>query len=289
MVFPLRTRNKAVREAFNDVFNEEELEKALCSVDVIGDLAVIKLPRCWEGRGNELGELVLNQLNHVRGVFRQTTPACRGERLRGLEWLAGKRETVTTYREHGCDFNVDIAKVYFSPRLSHERLRIARLAKPGEIVVNMFAGVGTFSIIMAKTTGVAKIYSIDINEEAFKFQKENATINKVANIVIPILGDSKEVTGELKGVADRVLMPLPELAYEYIQFAMPCLRSRGWIHVYTHQKAESKREALEIVSKKIADEVLPHGKLLSIFTHIVRSVGRRQFQVVADTEVERRS
>jgi tRNA (guanine37-N1)-methyltransferase len=275
-----------VLEAFSSVFGETELEKALKGIDIIGDLAVIKLPRCWEDRGKELGELVLNRLNHVRGVFRQTTPASRGERLRGLEWLAGCKDTVTTYREHGCMFKVDIAKVYFSPRLSYERLRIARLARGDEVIVNMFAGVGTFSIVIAKVRGAKKIYSIDSNGEAFKYMGLNSTINKCDDIIVPMLGDSRQVSADLKGVADRILMPLPELACDYIPFAVPMLRKRGWIHVYTHERANSRAKAREAAEKKVGDRLMENGELFGIASRVVRSVGSRQFQIATDAEVE---
>ena len=129
----------------------------------------------------------------VKTVFSQTSPVRGDHRVRELTLLAGENKTVTKYKEAGCIFAVDIEKCYFSPRLKHERLRIASQVSPNETVVNMFAGVGCFSIIIAKTVPETKVYSIDINPTAYQFMVENVRINRVFGRVQPMLGDSKEI------------------------------------------------------------------------------------------------
>ncbi len=105
----------------------------------------------------------------------------------------GKIKQVPRYKEGGCVFAVDVEKCYFSPRLLYERSRIASLVSPGETIVNMFAGVGCFSIIIAKNVGQTKVFSIDINPVAVQYMKENIRINRVFGKVIPLLDDSKEI------------------------------------------------------------------------------------------------
>jgi tRNA (guanine37-N1)-methyltransferase len=280
-------RNRAVVQALEGLFSDEEIGKAIGGMDIIGDLAVIKLPKGWEDQGHRIGERLMQRLGHIKGVFRQTSPACGGERLRGLEWLAGRRETQTTHREHGCSFRLDLATVYFSPRLSNERLRIAGLVTKGEVLVNMFAGVGTFSIIAARKAAPRSVYSIDMNQDAFRYMEENVKLNGVEGVVLPVLGDSKEAVERLEGVANRVLMPLPELAYDYLPYGLRCLNGRGWIHVYAHQKAASRRLAIEAVRESISEKIEGAGglSLKGVSARIVRSVGRRMYQVVADVEV----
>ena len=280
-------RKRAVSEALSQIFQGEQLKRALTGVDVIGDLAVIKIPRGWEDRKYEIGEILLTRLNNVNGVFRQTTPTSKGEKVRGIEWLAGKKDTVTTYTEYGCNFRVNIATVYFSPRLSYERLRVARLAKKGEVIVNMFAGVGTFSIIMAKIAGSHRVYSIDKNPESFKYMLENVARNGMNDIVIPILGDAKEATTNLVGLADRVLMPLPELAYEYLPYGLSCIKTRGCIHIYIHQPAESRGLAVKESVAETKRRIDGKARVENISGRVVRSVGRRLYQVVVDAQVVR--
>jgi len=156
---------------------------------------------------------------NVKTVFAQTSPILGDFRVRELRLLAGEDKTSTKYRESGCVFAVDVEKCYFSPRLSHERLRVAGMVKPGETLVNMFAGVGCFSIIIAKTVGQTKVFSIDVNPTAVKYMEENVRINRAYGKVIPLLGDSKEIiNAQLQGKVDRVLMPLPEKALEYLPY-----------------------------------------------------------------------
>ncbi|MCX8181771.1 MAG: class I SAM-dependent methyltransferase family protein [Candidatus Methanomethyliaceae archaeon] len=275
-------RERIVREALSRIFPQQELDRAISTVDMIGDLAVIKIPREWEEKRFEIGEILLSSLKGVEGVFRQTTPADDEYKVRGLEWLAGKRDTITLHREHGCYFRVDISTVYFSPRLSFERLRIARLTRKGEILVNMFAGVGTFSIMSVMKGGAERVFSIDKNPAAFKFMMENVILNKVSGKVIPILGDAKEVSNDLQGVADRVLMPLPALATQYLPYAVSCLRGRGWVHVYLHEKGRRRdvvSSGVDTVKKALKERVI------SASGRVVRSVGRETYQIVVDVEV----
>lgn len=222
-----------LREALKDQLSEEEL-KQFRAFDLVGNIAVVKLPEKLLPKKNMIGQALMQVHSHVRTVLNQTSPV-RGEfRTRELEVIAGEPRTETTYREAGCSLMVDLTKTYFSPRLATERLRVAKLVKPGEVVTNLFAGVGSYSVIIAHHSEAAKVYSIDKNPAAFEFMRENIRINKVGDRVIPILGDAREVVKKrLAGRADRVLMPLPELARDFFGVALEALKpSGGVIHLY---------------------------------------------------------
>ncbi len=135
----------------------------------------------------------------------------------------GELENHVQYRESGCVFKADLEHIFLSPRLAYERMRIAKKVFPGETIINMFAGVGCFSILIAKVQPRTKIYSIDVNPHAYEYMKENVTLNKVEGKVIPILGDAKEEAEKLEGVADRILMPLPEQAHAFLPSAVRAL------------------------------------------------------------------
>ncbi|MCD6445034.1 class I SAM-dependent methyltransferase family protein [Candidatus Bathyarchaeota archaeon] len=257
-------------------------------LDVVGDIAVIKVPEEAEPYRFEVARELLKHLPSVRVVLRQVSPTSGLYRVRGLEWLAGERRTTTVHREHGCIFKVDLAKVYFSPRLLYERLRIAKLVEPGEAVVNMFAGVGCFSIVIAKLKPVSKVYSIDVNPEAYRLMVENIRLNKVEQAVEPILGDSKTVVeSRLRGVADRVLMPLPELAYEYLPSAVTCLKTTGgWIHYYDFVKAGKGENPEAKAVQKVSGRLLGLNRPWSIaYSRVVRTVASRTYQVVLDIRI----
>jgi len=197
-----------------DKLESWELKLVYKSYDIVGDIAVIRVPEPLKQRSKIIAETVMQTNKRIKAVWRQTSSVSGGFRLRDLELVLGERKTETLHKEHGCIFKVDLEKCYFSPRLSHERMRIAEQIQPSEVILNMFAGVGCYSVIIAKHSNPEKIFSIDINPVAIQCMQENIRLNKVEEKVIPVQGNAKKVIEERwKNVADRVLMPLPERAY----------------------------------------------------------------------------
>jgi tRNA (guanine37-N1)-methyltransferase len=206
--------------------------------------------------------------------------------LRKLEFLSGENTAVTLYKEHGCIFKVDVINTYFSPRLSTERLRISKLINPNEIIVNMFGGVGTFSIIISHNNKSSKIYTIDSNPTAYDLCKENIKLNKLTNNIFPILGDANvEISNKLRGIATRVLMPLPEKARDFVEPAINSLANKkGMVHYFAHVEGDKKKNAIQ-------NGIKDTSKSFSKFNHkirnirVVREVGPRFYQVVSDVEI----
>jgi len=227
-----------LREALRGQLIDEEL-KQIRAFDIVGDIAVIKLPGQLSPKRHLIGQALMGVHKNLRTVLCQVGPVGGEFRTRQLEVVAGEPRTETTHRESGCAFKVDLSQVYFSPRLAHERFRIASLVKPGEEVTNLFAGVGCYSIIIARHSKAARVYSIDKNPVAFNYVRENVHLNKVGDRVLPILGDAREVIKKnLAGRADRVLMPLPELGREFFDVAMLALNPKGgMIHFYDFGEA----------------------------------------------------
>jgi tRNA (guanine37-N1)-methyltransferase len=225
---------------------------------------------------------------NVKTVLAQESPVAGDFRLRRLTHVAGENKTSTIHKESSCVFSVDVASCYFSPRLSHERMRIARMVKPNETVVNMFAGVGCFSVIIAKHANPAKVVSIDVNPAAVQFMQENIRLNRVYHKVTPLLGDSKEiVNSRLQRVADRVLMPLPEKALEYLPCAVSALKaSGGWIHYYDFEHAKKNEDPAEKTKLKVAEKLARLGAAFAVpYSRVVRSTGPNWYQVVLDMHV----
>ena len=273
-----------LREALKGQLSDEELRQ-FRAFDIVGDIAVVKLPKPLLPKKHLIGRALMQVHRHVRTVLLQTS-VVRGEfRTRELEVIAGEPKTETTYREGGCDFRVDLAKVYFSPRLATERLRLAKQVKPGEVVVNMFAGVGCYSILIAKHSGGARVYSIDKNPAAFEYMRENIRINKLGDRVVPILGDAREVVeANLKGKADRVLMPLPELAREFFDVALLALKpGGGMVHFYDFGKEpELFNPSLEFARTAAAAR---EKKVELLGSRAIRSYATRVYHIVLDLRI----
>ncbi|GAY25477.1 class I SAM-dependent methyltransferase family protein [Desulfurococcaceae archaeon AG1] len=282
---------RLVREIAKEILGEEKANLVWSSLDIVGDIAVIRKPPSIEIEDLRiLAEEMLKKLKWLKSVWAAISPIEGSYRLRRLEWLAGEKRTETLYREHGCVFKVDIARVYISPRLSYEHIRIARLVKPGENIINMFAGAGLFSIIIARFAKPARVISIDINEDAYRFMLENIELNKVQGIVIPIKGDALEIIDRYSNNVQRVLIPLPELALKAFPKALRAIDREGYIHVYEFAKARNKLEALEQVEKTYREAIESNRDVAKYSIEgrrIVRSVGPRKYQVVLDVWVKR--
>lgn len=266
----------------------DELGHVYKSYDIIGDIAIIRVPEELQNKSSVIAEALMQLHKHVKTVWKQSGAVGGEFRLRDLEHVAGEKKTVTTYREHGCVFTVDLANCYFSPRLSHERMRIARLVAAREVVVNMFAGVGSFSIIIAEHSRAEKVYSIDVNPAAYEYMKENVLLNQVWNRIVPMKGDARNVIMEkLQNEAERVLMPLPEKACEYLDCAVAALKSEGgWIHYYDFEYAGKDENTVDKVKTKVSRKMSQLNVDFSVpFGRVVRDTGPRWQQVVVDIQV----
>jgi tRNA (guanine37-N1)-methyltransferase len=279
-----------LRVLLADKLEPWELKSIYKSYDIIGDIAIIRVPEPIKDRTRIIAEAVMQTHKHVKTVWRQVDPVSGDFRLRGLEFVLGERKTETLHREHGCLFKVDVKKCYFSPRLLYERTRIARQVQPGEVVLNMFAGVGCYSIVIAKHSKPDKIFSIDINPVAIQYMQKNIKLNKVEEKVVPVQADAKKVIEErMQKIADRILMPLPEMAYKYLDYALLALKpTGGWIHYYDFEHTKKSENPIEKIELKVSKKLHMLGvNFQVVFGRIVRPTGPNWHQVVLDIQVKK--
>ena len=279
---------KRLRKSLSQVLSSEDLGKVYSSYDIVGEIAIIKSSCASLANAAAVAKAIMAIQKNVKTVLVQESPVAGDFRLRRLTHVAGEHKTSTIHKESGCAFSVDVEKCYFSPRLSHERSRIAGIVKPKETVVNMFAGVGCFSIMIAKQVNTSKVFSIDVNPAAIQFMQENIRLNRVYDKVIPLLGDSKAIiSNRLQRVADRVLMPLPEKALEYLPAAVSALKpSGGWIHVHVFEHAAKTESPAEKVKLKVTEALASLSMDFEVpLIRVVRSTGPNWFQMVADVHL----
>lgn len=277
---------KMLKELLQERLDRTELEKLSSSFDIIGTIAIIKIPESLTSKRKLIADALIEEIRPVKSVFCQVSAIEGDYRLRKLELISGENSPITVYKEHGCTFKVDVINTYFSPRLSTERLRIAKLTEPNEVIVNMFGGVGTFSIIISRYNKSAKVYSIDSNPIAVDMCRQNIEINKLTGNVFPVFGDAEqEIHKGLKGIAKRVLMPLPEKAKDFVDAAVSSLENgSGTIHYFCHVGADNKKNAIQ-------NGIMDTSESFSKFDHtirnvrVVREVGPRFYQIVSDVMV----
>lgn len=214
------------------------------SYDIIGSkekaVAIVEIPEELKDKEKEIAEEILKRHKNVRSILKKFSERKGTFRTREYEFLLGDKNTEVIHIEHGCRLKLDPQKVYFSPREGTERARIANKVKPNETIMLMFAGIGSFAIMIAKKQSkVKKIISIEINPIAFEYMKENIRLNRLGEKIIPVLGDVKEKCKDWYGKCDRVIMPLPHEALKFLDIALACLKPKGGvIHLYLIEKEE---------------------------------------------------
>ena len=232
----------------------------MISFDIIGSrekaVAIVEIPEEKEKKEIEIAKRIMKKHKNVKSVLKKTSERKGTFRLRELKLITGEENTEVLHVESGCKFKLDPKKVYFSPREGTERLRISGMAKPEETILVMFAGVGPFPIIIAKKQPlIRKIIAVEINPEAYRYMVENVRLNKVAHKVIPLLGDVREECKDWYGKCDRVIMPLPHEAEDFLDIAIRCLKKKGVIHLYVIEREEKITERAKNIIKKMKKKV----------------------------------
>ena len=206
-------------------FTANEIASIGRAFETVGAIAVLEF-------GNDIsnvkkkaaGSMLLSIHKNIKTVLEKTADVSGKYRVPKYKFLAGEKTTIAMHKENGCFFRVDLAKAYFSSKLSSERLRIAELVKDGENVLVLFAGVGPFAIVFAKHSNARKIVGIELNPAACKNFRENIKLNKVGENVECVQGDVNKVVRakpeKFSGKFDRVAMPLPKGAEDFLETAI---------------------------------------------------------------------
>jgi tRNA (guanine37-N1)-methyltransferase len=258
-------------------------------LEIIGDIAVFRKP-FYLPLSKELLDMyrriaseLINRIKNIKSVWLAYTPVSDLSKTRKYILLAGRNVSETVYREHGCSFKLDIRKVYFSPRLNYEHGWFSKFVKPGERILNMFAGIGFFSILPA-CRKEAKSYAIDVNSHAYKYLLENIRLNKVEGKVYAFHGDAAIITSILiseKKRFEHVIMPYPERSLSYLPVAVKAVNKCGYLHIYLHYRIERQTSSWavkEYIQRKLLRLGVKDVEILR--TRLVRTVGPRYGQYV---------
>ncbi|HXW37344.1 MAG TPA: class I SAM-dependent methyltransferase family protein [Nitrososphaerales archaeon] len=265
-----------IRKILEETSAKAQAEYVASGLDVVGDLAVLRLTDLDEKAKVEVAEALLKEVKNVKGVYEQEG-GIEGEfRLRRLRHLAGDRRTTTVHRENGFFYELDLASCYFSPRLSTERLRVSMQVKAGERVLNMFAGVGPFTVPIARKNPVV---SCELNPSAFEYHERNNARNKVSKSVRMLNADAKLLPELVSEKFDRIIMPHPSKAEEFLGAALAVAGESAIIHYYRHLPGMDESEAGESIKKEL-NELLP--RKCSYAVRRVRAVGPRWLEMAAE-------
>ena len=263
----------SLKSALKAKIPDDDIKKLPRAFDVIGSreraVAIIEIPEELEKYEQYIAEAIMKLHKSVKSVLKKAGPRHGALRLREYKLIAGDANTEVLHVESGCRFKVDPQRAYFSPRESAERARIVGSVKPNEVVMVFFAGVGPLAILIAKKAKPGRVIGIEINPDAVRYFRENVALNKLRNVDV-VEGDVRAVAGPWAGLCDRVLMPLPETAIEYIDDAIKCTKPCGIISLYCFAKEDEIvifKERVTVAARRLGREakflghelVLPYG------------------------------
>lgn len=194
----------------------------------LGDVVTLRLPKELVRYGRELGEAYAAALK-AKTVLRDVAGIAGSYRTPVVETLFGD-DPVAVHTENGILYKLDASKVMFSSGNVDERMRMATVGCDGETVVDMFAGIGYFSLPLAVYQRPKRVISCELNEVSYGYLVENIALNKVEGKVEPILGDNRDLPGD--GFADRVVMGYVKTTHEFLHTAFRLLRSGGVLHYH---------------------------------------------------------
>ena len=257
------------------------------SVERIGDIVVIDEDD--PDRAAAIAEAVIDADLPARSVLNRASKIKGELRVRDWEVVAVDDDaaadselspTETVHREYGHEYLLDLAAVYFSPRLATERHRVVEQIDPSEQVLDMFAGVGPFAIPAASRG--ADVVAVDLNETAVDYCRENARCNGVADAVTAIAGDVRDVADDYHGWADRLVMNLPHSANEFVATAVELAGEECVIHYYDIQHEDDPFGPGIAAIREAAE---PEYAVSVETEHVVRSYAPHELNVCLDVRL----
>lgn len=242
--------NKIKNSLIEDI-PSELVDKLPNKWEKIGDVLIITLPSILEKYKNVIGKnyaeflkckTVLRDIDGISGEFR----------VPNVEIIYGTSKTETIHKENKIRYKLDPEKIMFSSGNMGERSRMGKISNKKEIIVDLFAGIGYFTLPIAVYSKPKKIIACEKNQIAFNYLNQNIVFNDVTSIVEPRLGDNRDTAP--KNIANRVIMGYFEEKEEFLTLAIDCLLEHNGI-IHYHIKLPDKQVSKYSI-KKISEVAL---------------------------------
>lgn len=277
-----KTPFQLIKNKLKEVIPPHLVEKLPNKWEKIGNVCIVKLDEDLVEYKQEIGKAyadvlqvksVLQDSGLIQGVFREPS----------MNILFGEKNTETVHIENDIVFKFDPQKIMFSSGNIHERKRMATIAHSDEIVVDLFAGIGYFSLPLAVYSKPKKIYSCEINPISFEYLCKNIVLNHVTDRIVPLFGDNKNTAP--KHVADRVIMGYLNNTLQYVPIALNCIKKEGGV-VHFHCLT-SRQLGLEAYVDLVKKEMLYRNYRITLLQkNNIKSYAPGVYHVVLDFQVE---
>lgn len=224
---------KNLKYFLRSILNEKELSIAPSSFDVVGDIMLFAdFPMQLVKKGKKIGDIILENYPNIKAIMRKTKKHSGKFRTPKYKIIAGEKRKETIHKENNVFIQLDVEKVYFSPRMGTERKRISEMVKPNESILTMFSGCAPYPLVIARNSNCKEVYGIEINPTAHKYALANIRKNKLENKIKLFCGDVRRIMPKLNKKFDRILMPLPKGGEDFLELALKYAKKNGFIHFY---------------------------------------------------------
>jgi len=271
-----------LKELLKNKLTKKQLRLMPSSFDIVGDILIFAdFPDELHKKEKLIAKTILNTLKNVKVIAKKTGKYAGKFRTPKIKIIAGQNRKETTYKENNVSLKLHIEKVYFSPRLGNERKRIANLVQANEKILVMFSGCSPYPCVIARNAKPKEIIGVEINPIAHKYALVNVRQNKLTNVKL-YLGDVRKVVPKLKKKFDRILMPLPKGAENFLDVALQAARKGTIIHFYDFLPENE----FDLAKQKITGACIKLRKKV-IITNIIKC-GRFSpsvFRICVDFEV----
>lgn len=264
--------------------NEEESNALPHGYQIIGKILLIKLKPSLLRHRKEIGKSILELFPYIHTVclIKEIKSIKRKPKI---EIIAGCRNMQTLHKEQGCQFLIDISKLMWSQGNKEERVRIIKLVKNNETIVDMFVGIGYFSIFIAKYSNPKKIYAIDINPVALEYLRKNIWLNGVEDKIEILQGDCRKFAKLLENTADRIIMGYLFGTEKFLLCALKIAKKKAFIYLHRTVKEEEIEKIKEKIIK-IGDKNKCKIKILNVKR--VKSYAPKIWHVVFDLKISKK-
>ncbi|AMH95360.1 Met-10+ like-protein [methanogenic archaeon ISO4-H5] len=195
--------------------------------EIAGDVVTVKMDPALFEFGELIGRTYAEVLS-ARSVFADVSGVSGEFREPDMTLLYGPSgESVKL--ENGIRYCFDVTRVMFASGNLAERKRMKCLDCTGETVVDMFCGIGYFTLPLAKYSGARRVFACEKNPQSYRFLLKNLALNEIDN-VIPLLGDNRDIPG--KAFADRILMGYVQTTSVFVPKALEMAKPGCMIHYH---------------------------------------------------------
>ena len=232
-----------------DELSEEELGTLKTAHDMVGSIAIIEIPESLVDKETIIADAFLHSHKSIKTVVKKAGEHEGAFRTQRMQHLAGDHTLETVHTELGVKLKMNVEQVYYSTRSSTERKRVYEQIVPGENVLVMFSGCGPFPLAIARNTEAKRVVGIELNPMAHAYGLQNVQLNKLDNVEL-LEGDVRMIVPKLGETFDRIIMPLPHTASDFVDLLPSVSKPGTIIHLYDfedepgfYEKAAAKLES----------------------------------------------